>query len=260
MKIIRLALRSILNFRIYSSINGLGLALSLACVIMISRYVYGELTVDRFNKKLDRIYLTTYEREMNTGNVMFSGIINQNDDETFVDPTKHPGVEKYSNLHWFKEEEIIFGDRKYYATILTTDSNFLKITDIPVISGVDKLSVFNNALITQNYARQLFGNENPLGKTFRISSGETVTVTGILGSTSTKATLSFDIALSSSNWMKYGYRNTFVLLYPGVDYQSVNKQYEEFSYAGSMTGFERYQLFPLSKAYFDKSIRNWLSH
>jgi len=56
---IRLAIRSILSFRMYSGVNLLGLALSLACVITIFRYVYGEITVDRFNDNLDRMYVTT---------------------------------------------------------------------------------------------------------------------------------------------------------------------------------------------------------
>ena len=37
MKIILLAIRSLMRFRLYTVINVLGLALSLACVIIISR-------------------------------------------------------------------------------------------------------------------------------------------------------------------------------------------------------------------------------
>ena len=258
MKLLKLALRSILNFRTYSSINLLGLALSLACVITIFRYVYGEMTVDHFNKKIDRIYLTTLERESNAEEVVFSSIYNMDNDETFMDITKHPGVEKYSHFNRFKDDEISVDDRKYYATVIMTDSNFLKITDFPVISGIDKLSEPNNALITKSYAQKLFGNENPVGKTLRTSSGEIVTISGIIGATSTKATLSFDMVVSLSNQMMYGYKNTLVLLYPRVDYQAINKQHEEFHYMGAIAGLERHQLFPLSKVYFNKSVKNFV--
>ena len=88
MKVIKLAIRSILSFRMYSGVNLLGLALSLACVITIFRYVYGEFTVDHFNKKLDRVYVTTVDRGDNPGNSAFSGVTKRYG----VDLTEHPGV------------------------------------------------------------------------------------------------------------------------------------------------------------------------
>ena len=59
MKILLLAIRSLSRFRLYTIINILGLAMSLACVMIISRYVFRELTVDHFNQNLDRICLGT---------------------------------------------------------------------------------------------------------------------------------------------------------------------------------------------------------
>ena len=250
MKVIKLALRSILHFRMYSGINMLGMALSLACVIIIFRYVHGELTVDRFNEKLDRIYVTTHERVSNAVEIRFGAIWNPNNSETFVDLTEHPGVEKHSLIQKLNEE-IDLDNQKYYTIILQTDSNFLKITDYPVIMGVDRLYEPNTALITESYAQKLFGNENPIGKTFKTSFDEIVTITGIIGSPSTKATLSFDIIASLSERMRSsGGRSTLVLLYPNVDYQEINRQYEDFF--KETLDFIRYQLFPLSKVYFDK--------
>ena len=258
MKVIKLAIRSILHFRMYSGINMLGLALSLACVIVIFRYVHGELTVDRFNENLDRIYVTTYEMSIRPDQIAFLGIENRNRETTFVDLREHSGVEKSSSFILFVNDEIDVDTRKYDATLLAADSNFLKIIDYPLILGVDKLSEPNSALITESYAQKLFGNENPIGKTFRYSGGEILTITGIIGQTSTKATLSFDIIVSYylSNYWSRG-SQTLVQLYTGVDYQTINKQYEDF-FDMPRWGYQiRYQLFPLSKVYFDKSIINY---
>ena len=63
MKIILLAIRSLMRFRLYTVINVLGLALSLACVIIISRYVYSEATTDHFNTNHERIYLSVRQWE-----------------------------------------------------------------------------------------------------------------------------------------------------------------------------------------------------
>ena len=48
MKIIQLAIRTLCRFKIYTIINIIGLALSMACVIIIFRYVEQELTVDSY--------------------------------------------------------------------------------------------------------------------------------------------------------------------------------------------------------------------
>lgn len=43
MKLVQLSIRTLYRFKIYTAINILGLALSLACVIIISRYVKQEM-------------------------------------------------------------------------------------------------------------------------------------------------------------------------------------------------------------------------
>ena len=256
LKIIKIAIRSILNFRTYSGINLLGLALSLACVITIFRYVYGEFTVDRFNKNIDRMYVTTRDISTNPGYIYYEGIKSSNwREKTFNDPTEHPGVELFSQfiLYGDRKEEIELDNRKYDARILVADSNFLKIMDYPVVFGVDKLSEPHSALITKSYAKKLFGNQDPVGKTFLHASGDELTITGIIGQASTKTMLAFDVVISyhlTNNWTSIP--QTLLLLYPGVDYNNINNQYA--SYFDNWGGQMRYQLFPFSMIYFDKSI------
>ncbi|MCS2289363.1 hypothetical protein NXV11_14630 [Bacteroides fragilis] len=50
MKTIRLAWKALARFRTYTFINILGLALSLACVLIILRYIHQEVTVNHFCK------------------------------------------------------------------------------------------------------------------------------------------------------------------------------------------------------------------
>ena len=258
MKIIKLAIRSIISYRKYLFVNVLGLAISLACVITIFRYVYGEFTVDRFNKKLDRMYVTTVEDSSEFGLVRFSGTGFNDKDRVFVALKEHPGVELCSRFRVFDTDEIDVDNRKYTAAILFADSNFLKITDYPVMTGTRRLADPKSALITKSFAQKLFGAENPLGKTFRHSSGEMLTITGIIGQTSTKNTLSFDVIVSIYlsdfwNWIP----QTFVLLFPNVDYQAINKQQGDFFTDPNSSFQKRVQLFPYSKVYFDKTIFNY---
>ena len=63
MKTIRLAWKALARFRTYTFINILGLALSLACVLIILRYIHQEVTVNHFCKDLENTYLLYIEYE-----------------------------------------------------------------------------------------------------------------------------------------------------------------------------------------------------
>ena len=53
---IKVAWRNLLKNKTYSLINVIGLAIGLACFILISLYISDELSYDKFNEKADRIY------------------------------------------------------------------------------------------------------------------------------------------------------------------------------------------------------------
>jgi ABC-type antimicrobial peptide transport system permease subunit len=225
----------------------LGLALSLTCVITIFRYVYGEFTVDRHNKKLDRIYLIAAESTDIPGKISFRGLYSENS----LDIVKHPGVEKTSNFIRIDNDNIEVDGRSYNTLVLKADSNFFQIIDYPVASGTYHLTNPKSALITFSFAKKIFGNQNPVGETFRYSNGDMLTITSVIGETSTKSTLTFDLIVSYHLQDPMdGMRTTrsFVLLYPDIDYRTINKQHETFVQRGAYS--EQYQLFPLSKVYF----------
>lgn len=67
MKLVQLSIRTLYRFKIYTAINILGLALSLACVIIISRYVKQENDVDCYSPNKDRIGIMVQEyKDMET--------------------------------------------------------------------------------------------------------------------------------------------------------------------------------------------------
>ena len=61
MKLLRSSLRSLNKFRLYTYVNILGLAMSLACIIIIARYVHQETTVNHFAKDIDRTFISSIE-------------------------------------------------------------------------------------------------------------------------------------------------------------------------------------------------------
>ncbi|MDR3267950.1 MAG: ABC transporter permease, partial [Tannerella sp.] len=164
MKYLKIALRSLVHFRMYTLINVLGLAMSLTCVIIISRYVYNELSVDRFNSKLDRIYVTTCEDSNRPGRLRYTGIYNPNREKSFVDMSEHSGVEKHTLFYRRNDCEISINNRLYNTNLLITDSIFMQILDFPVVSGATNIVRPEEALISETFARKIFGDKNPVGE------------------------------------------------------------------------------------------------
>lgn len=53
---LKTAFRNLLKQRFYAAINVLGLAVGIACVLLIALWVRYELSYDQFHSKADRIY------------------------------------------------------------------------------------------------------------------------------------------------------------------------------------------------------------
>ena len=53
---LKIAVRNIKRNKIYSFINIAGLAIGIACCLLILLYIQDELSYDRFHKNADRIY------------------------------------------------------------------------------------------------------------------------------------------------------------------------------------------------------------
>ncbi|GHS97325.1 ABC transporter permease [Bacteroidia bacterium] len=261
LRILKIAMRSLMHYKLYSAINILGLAMSLTCVIIISRYVYSELTVDTFNRKLDRIYITTMERSAAAGQIAFSGIFNPNNEKTFVDLSEHSGVEKRTNFIKMSDSDMRLNNQIYNTDILAVDSSFLQIVDFQVIAGANNIIRPEDALISEPFAKKVFGKENPIGqKLYYPLVDKELTITGVIEKPHTKSSISFDMLVSSQlSEMWSTMPQMLILLYPEVNYEDINKQHSEFMEMSRWSESIRYQLYPYKNIYFENKIINFLS-
>ena len=258
MKILLFAIRALSHFRLYTIINILGLALSMACVITIGRYVHSELSTDHFLPELDRIYVTVYEDDQNPGILRYSDIGNPNNEASFINLLEHPAVEYASRMILYDNTDCLYNDKGYGCKTLVADSNIFKILTYPLISGTTTLTKPNEAIITPQFARKVFAEEPVLGKQLQLFSGKVVTIVGIIGEPVTASSIDFDIIVSdrlSSFWDHIGIH--LVRLHPNTDYQQVNAQYNKFMHMELWRFSLRFQLYPLSKVYFNGNIENY---
>ncbi len=188
------AIRNLMRHKLYTSINVLGLAIGLACGILILLYIQQEFAVDRSHTLGDRIYKVIREQRSSTQTTYSSGTsgaLGPVLEETF------PEVETTVRI-WRWTVSVQYGESEGGYQLALVDDNFLDVFDFPLIKG-DSQTAFRtpySVVITDDMAQHLFGDIDPMGKTVSIDSrsfpGE-YTVTGIAKAPPLSSGLYFEI-------------------------------------------------------------------
>ena len=180
----KLAFRNLSKRRGYSLLNIAGLAIGIACSILIFQYVAFERSFDSFAKDPDRIVrlrLDSYQQ----GKLSWKSATVY---PAFGPTMKKdlPEVEDFCRLIDADmllsndEKNVKFTENKgYYA-----DPSFLSMFNVQLVKGNPKTALNgpDKLLLSENTARKYFGNENPMGKklVYRNSNySRTLEVTGV---------------------------------------------------------------------------------
>ncbi len=228
------AIRNLMRHKLYTSINVLGLAIGLACGILILLYIQQEFAVDRSHTLSDRIYKVIREKRSSTQTTYeegTSGALGPVLKETF------PEVETTVRIwQWLVSAQ--YGKRKNRSTLTLIDDNFLDVFDFPLIKGDPKTAFRTpySVVITDDMAQHLFGDTDPMGQTVsvdnRIFPGE-YTVTGIVKAPQRSSDLHFHLltttipSVEKTPWIMWLPRqswrpvNTYVLLKTGQNAETL---------------------------------------
>jgi putative ABC transport system permease protein len=204
-----IALRNFRKFKTYSLINIFGLAIGLACCILILLHIHDELNFDRFHQKADRIFRVIQIRSGSQGE-QHSAYTMGPFGPALVD--EFPEVE--ASVQFFQGSRLTV---KREATPLSrgqivrrnffTDASFFILFDFQLIAGdrSSALSAPGSVVLTETMAKKLFGDEEPLGKALQIEAedfpefGKTAfKVTGVLRDAPHNSHLDFNLLISRS--------------------------------------------------------------
>ena len=252
------ALRTVCRFRTYTALNLAGLVLSLSCAFVLARYIHQERTVDHFVPELDRTFLLTALYE--DGKRGIGNTNNLNNDPNFRNPLTHPEVEGFTRFYCFPDDKLHVNGQLVPVHTIFADSLFLRFLPFPILAGEDALSHPDMALISEELARRLWGDEDPLGKTLQdVSLGKELTVCGVLGEPSTKSSFQYDLIVSSlsssdGNWSRVGWE--LVHLRHPEDMDVVNEKNKEFMRLIENSGRPvSYRLMPLKDLYMETDFK-----
>lgn len=157
----------------YTAIDVFGLSVSLMFVILIAVYTVQELSVDKFHTERDRICVLTNDNGPSSALPIGYRLKNQYPEIEKVCPVVLNGVGNF---------QVYYGDKKLVAESACVDSTFFNFFSFRLLEG-EKEHVLRdqyNAVISESFARKLFGQEDPMGKSIRISDSTSVIISGVM--------------------------------------------------------------------------------
>jgi putative ABC transport system permease protein len=189
---LKVALRLMRKHKVYSFINIAGLAISMACALLIVFWVRDELSYDTFNTNLDDLYRVTCVGEVSSG---------------FASPAPFaPAVaaeipEVVAAARVARNPRLVFrhGERAFYeADGITTDPELFGMFSFPLVKGdaATALAGPSGIVISETMARKYFGDEDPIGKTLTCEGRYALSVGGVMADIPRNSHLCFHFAVS----------------------------------------------------------------
>ncbi len=197
---LKVAIRYLMRHKGHTAINITGLAIGMACCMLIMVYVKSEFSYDKFHTKADRIYRAwlheKYEGQefINTVTPIPLGPVFQ---------ANIPDIESFSRVYSFNSL-VQYQQNKFNEPINMVDSTFFRIFDFPLIKG-DPNTVLNAAnamVVTEDIATKYFGNESAIGKSLEIQLGtesRIFTIAGIAKKPPQESSIKFGMLIPHSN-------------------------------------------------------------
>ncbi len=237
---LKIALRNLIKYKGYSFINIVGLAIGMACCILILLYVQDELSYDRYHQNADRIF-----RVERAG--VFQGT------EYHTANTAHPYgaalVRDYPEIQErarFRQIELPIRDTQAQfidTEMFFSDASLFDVFSFSLKSGDAKtaLSRPSSVVLTEAMARKFLGDPEPIGKTLRVAWNDSLLsleVTGILDELPQNSHFRSDIFISyetlnallgrqTAVWLSNNIY-TYVLLADGADVAALENKFPQF--------------------------------
>jgi putative ABC transport system permease protein len=277
---IKIAFRNLARNKVFSFINILGLAGGLATCLLIILYITDELNYDTNFKDANNIYRIAYATEQGDWSSQPAPVAAamKADFPEIVEVTRIMKFPNMDNVLLRYDDKGIskkfFEKNGYYA-----DPSFFKIFSYHFTHGDanSALTEPNSIAIAETVAQKLFGNQDPVNKTLKISTpfGELIyTVKGVFTNTGVKTHLPVNFILSTKNsdvgtwiegessWTNNNIFHTYFKLKPHTDPLAFSKKLPAFTehHAGDelrKAGYSK-TLFiqPVKDIYLKSSIGN----
>jgi putative ABC transport system permease protein len=275
-----IALRNARRDGVFSLLNVIGLAIGLACGILILLYVQREFSYDRHHAKADRIHRVFTKWTQANGETSYGYAAQGPVGPTLVED--YPEVEDGTRF-MRREVSISFDNQEgIHSEVMVADDRFFHVFDFPAVIGdpTTDLIAPGSVFVTRRMARQLFGDASPIGRRVLLTAkffNEECTITGVLEDPPTTSILDLapDVVtltrprksadLIDEMWEKWQHgfitTQTYIVLRPGASPDALRGKFRDFvvRHYGEWAEWTNLETMPLTELHLQGRQRYSLS-
>jgi ABC-type antimicrobial peptide transport system permease subunit len=234
---LKTAFRNLWKNKAFSFINIMGLALGLACSLLIMLWVSDEYKVDAFHKNSSRLY-SVIERQYRDGQVFAfhggPGVLAEEMKKIL------PDVQYATNYAWNELSTFEANNKIIKENGNHGGQDFFKIFTYPLLQGNAETALQTplDICISQKMAEDFFGSPaKAIGKTIRYQNNKDLKITAVFENVPKNSTAQFDYIL---NWQSFLERNswakdwtnngpaTYIVLREGANSKAFEKKISRF--------------------------------
>ena len=255
--------------KLYTFVNVFGLSVSLMFVILIANYTISEFTTDNFHENAAQIYVLSTEEYAGTAYRVGEKLSN-----------RYPEIEKTCGvIVALQNTTAKVLEKNVNVNGIAVDSTFLDMFSFKILRG-DKnqmLQTKHDVIVSESFARKMFGNNDPIGNNIVIRDSIVYTINGVIEDFKNSMFMPQDIIMRVENMDYYnpsaineglnnaGATTLFIQTTKGSHINARAAETEEyfktFFWMYKNNVFEKVLFIPMRDLYFDEKIQwNWNSN
>ena len=257
-----IAFRNMWKYKSQTVISLIGLAVGFTCFTLATLWIVYEMTYDSFHKNARQMYVV-YRPDTYFSTTGYSRTT-VNPLAAYLKETFPEIADAISLIPSYSGNKVTVNDKELPVLTIRADSSFFRMFDVKIIEGNWDFLINDskNTAITQEKARQLFGDVHPIGETVKFGS-ENYTICAIVSGMSKRSNYAFDFiqpfrayAVNPNiNWIGSTGENTIIELVSGVNVEAFEKKLYEHNTWEEKNKFSKMTIKPITKIrYTDPEI------
>lgn len=199
---LKTALRNLSRNKIFTILNVFGLALGMSISLVIIAVLSFLHRYDDFHPLKERLYRVITDVKDNKRNPSFASA-----PVGLSTILKHdvPGVEKVVRINGTLNEEFGYNEKKIPVSGYFADPEFLTLFNFPLLKGnpAEALTKPNSIVLTEESARKIFDDKDPMGELVNVPPYGEMIVTGILKKIPANSHMQFEAVASYETLLSY---------------------------------------------------------
>jgi putative ABC transport system permease protein len=232
--------RNLIRNKLFSSINIVGLAISMSVGLLLIAFVLDLHSYDKFNKNGDRIYRITNTETSNGARGKFASTSIKSGK---LIREKVTGVAEVAIVRNDFSQDAIVGDNVIPVKGFWAEPSLFRILTLPMLEGNPDTALKDpySIVLTETAAKKLFADEPALGKAIKFGTSD-YQVTGVMKDVPFFSHISFEALVSFStvevlnksnknfeNWTNTGSNYVYLLLPENGNMASIQSQLDAIS-------------------------------